>query len=84
VVVDGRFRPGRVASWIVNLYPFFPGIQVPSVVVMVGLEDAEDLLVPGGWAGAPDGWGLRIGLPVQVGFEENGEGFTLLVWEADV
>jgi uncharacterized protein len=71
---------GRVASWIVNRHPFFPGMRVPSVVVMVALDDAEDVLVPGGWAGAPDGSGLRIGLPVQVGFEENAEGVPLLVW----
>jgi uncharacterized protein len=73
---------GQVASWIVNRHPFFPGMDVPSVVATVRLDDEDDLLVPGGWAGAPDGSGLRIGLPVRVGFEENSEGVTLLVWRA--
>jgi len=71
---------GTVASWIVNRHPFFPGMEVPSVVVMVRLDDADDVVVPGGWGGQPDGSGLRIGLPVQVGYEENADGVTLLVW----
>jgi hypothetical protein len=51
--------------------------------VMVQLDDAEDVLIPGGWSGSPDGSGLRFGLPVRVGFAENSEGVTLLVWRAD-
>jgi len=74
---------GLVASWIVNRHPFFPGMAVPSVVVTVRLGDADDVLIPGGWAGSPDGSGLRVGLPVQVGFAENSEGVVLLVWGAD-
>jgi hypothetical protein len=70
-----------VASWIVNRHPFFPGMNVPSVVVMVRVDDADDVLIPGGWAGVPDGSELRFGLPVQVGFEENADGVTLLVWQ---
>ncbi len=71
-----------MASWIVNRHPFFPGMEVPSVVVLVRLEDAEDVLVPGGWTGSPDGSELRVGLPVRVGYEDNAEGVTLLVWQA--
>jgi uncharacterized protein len=74
---------GVLASWIVNRHPFFPGMEVPSVVVLVRLDDAEDVLVPGGWSGAPDGSALRTGLPVRVGYEENAEGVTLLVWQAE-
>jgi hypothetical protein len=72
-----------VASWIVNRHPFFRGMEVPSVVVLVRLDDADDVLVPGGWAGAPDGSGLRVGLPVRVGYEANAEGVTLLVWRPE-
>jgi hypothetical protein len=71
-----------VASWIVNRHPFFAGMKVPSVVVLVGLDEADDVLIPGGWSGPPDGSGLRVGLPVQVEYEDNPEGVTLLVWSA--
>ena len=79
---DAASGRGVVASWIVNRHPFFAGMEVPSVVVMVRLEEAEDVLIPGGWSGPPDGSGLRVGLPVQVGFRENSEGVTLLAWRA--
>jgi uncharacterized protein len=71
---------GVVASWIVNRHPFFSGMNVPSVVVLVRLAEADDILIPGGWSGPPDGSGLRVGLPVEVGYEDNAEGVTLLVW----
>jgi uncharacterized protein len=71
-----------VASWIVNRHPFFSGMEVPSVVVLVRLEEADDVLIPGGWSGSPDGAGLRVGLPVQVGYKDNIDGGTLLVWRA--
>jgi uncharacterized OB-fold protein len=62
---------GTVASWIVNHHAFLPGFEAPYVVVLVRLDDQDDILVPGGWAGARDGAGLRIGLPVAVGFDQG-------------
>jgi uncharacterized protein len=73
---------GVVASWIVNRHPFFAGMEVPSVVVLVRVEEADDVLIPGGWSGPADGSGLQVGLPVQVGYKDGAEGMTLLVWQA--
>jgi uncharacterized protein len=73
---------GVVASWIVNRHPFFAGMEVPSVVVLVRLEEADDVLIPGGWSGPPEGSGLRIGLPVQVGYKDDAAGGALLMWRA--
>ena len=70
VAATGR---GTVASWIVNHHPFGAGAgarPAPYVVVLVRLEDQDDILIPGGWAGAHDGSDLRVGLPVAAGFED--------------
>lgn len=71
---------GAVASWIVNHHAFITGLEAPYVVVLVALDDADDILVPGGWGGSQDGSDLRIGLPVQVGYDDV-DGTTLLRWE---
>lgn len=77
---------GNVASWIVNHHRFFAAMSDPSVVVLVRLDDAAGVLMPGGWAGAQDGSGLAVGLGVEVGYEDviDGTGgsrsFTLLRW----
>jgi uncharacterized OB-fold protein len=62
---------GAVASWIVNRHAFLPGFDAPYVVVLVRLEEQDDLLLPGGWAGSRDGDDLRIGLPVVAGFDQD-------------
>ena len=76
---------GSVASWIVNRHGFGGAFPLPSTVVLVRLEEQDDLLLPGGWAGSPDGDDLVTGLPVTAGFEdvaadEGGEAMTLLRW----
>jgi uncharacterized OB-fold protein len=88
--LEWRWEPasgrGTVASWIVNRHGFGGAFPLPSTVLLVRLDDQDDLLVPGGWAGAPDGADLAVGLPVRVGFEdvpadEHGDAVTLLRWE---
>jgi uncharacterized OB-fold protein len=64
---------GTVASWIVNHHSFGAGAggrPAPYTVVLVRLDDQPDILIPGGWAGAPDGADLSIGLPVVAGFDD--------------
>jgi hypothetical protein len=74
-----------VASWVVNRHGFGGAFPLPSTVLLVRLAEQDDLLLPGGWAGAPDGTGLVAGLPVVAGFEdvaedEGGGAMTLLSW----
>lgn len=77
---------GTIATWIVNRHGFGGAFPVPSTTVLVRLAEQDDLLLPGGWAGAPDGSDLTMGLEVQAGFEDleagpDGEAVTLLRWE---
>jgi uncharacterized OB-fold protein len=67
VPTSGR---GSVVSWIVNRHHFSPAFPSPYVVVAVRLDEQDDLVLPGSWDGSPEGDGLRIGLPVTVGFED--------------
>jgi uncharacterized OB-fold protein len=84
---------GTVASWIVNHHSFGSGAggsgaggrEAPYVVLLVRLDDQDDILIPGAWAGLRDGSDLRVGLPVTVGFDdaaalESGEPVALLRW----
>lgn len=80
--VSGR---GEVASFVVNRHGFGGLVPVPSTVLLVRLAEQHDLLLPGGWAGPPDGAGVAIGLPVTVGFEDvpgsdSADPYTLLRW----
>jgi uncharacterized OB-fold protein len=78
---------GTVASFVVNRHGFDPACPLPSTVVLVRLAEQDDLLLPGGWAGAVDGSDVAIGLPVVAGFEDvqadDGSPFTVLRWERD-
>ncbi len=87
--LDWAFAPasgrGTVASWVVNRHGFGGAFPLPSTVLLVRLAEQDDLLLPGGWAGAPDGTDLEMGLAVVAGFEdiaddEGGEAMTLLSW----
>jgi uncharacterized OB-fold protein len=89
--LDWSFAPasgrGTVASWVVNRHGFGGAFPLPSTVLLVRLEEQDDLLLPGGWAGEPDGRGLAIGLPVVAGFDDvpaddGGDTVTLLTWRA--
>ncbi len=77
---------GTIASWIVNRHGFGGAFPLPSTAVLVRLAEQDDLLLPGGWAGAEDGSELEMELPVTVGFvdvvaDASEDGFTLLRWE---
>lgn len=61
---------GTVASWNVTWRTANPRVQVPYVVLLVRLDDQDNLLLPGGYAGPADGKGLRVGMPVRAGFTD--------------
>jgi uncharacterized OB-fold protein len=76
---------GTVASWIVNHHAFSPAFPSPYVVLHVRLEEQDDLLLPGAYAGDPAGRDLAVGLPVVAAFEDLGlpegeEPLSLLRW----
>ena len=76
---------GTVASWIVNHHSFNPSFQSPYVVLDVRLDDQDDIIMPGGYAGPGDGSDLAVGLPVVVDFEdvsvpEGTDPVTVLRW----
>jgi uncharacterized protein len=77
VEASGR---GRVDSWIVTHRSFLPHLEPPYVVLLVRLADQDDLLLPGGWDGPPDGAGLRMGLEVRAGFSDAAPDQALLYW----
>lgn len=70
---------GTVASWIVNHHAFGDGLPAPYVVLLVALVEQDDILVPGGYDGPPDGSDLAIGLPLLVGFDDT-DGSPRLRW----
>jgi uncharacterized OB-fold protein len=74
-----------VASWIVNHHPFGGAVPSPYVVVTGRLAEQDDILIPGNYAGPPDGAGLAIGAPLSAGFEDleadDGRVWTLLRWQ---
>ena len=74
-----------VASWIVNHHPFGDAFPSPYVVVTGRLDEQDDILIPGGYAGPPDGAGLFVGAPLIAGYEDvdggDGRVWTLLRWQ---
>jgi uncharacterized protein len=71
---------GTLASWIVNRHTFRDDFPAPYVVLLVALAEQDDILVPGGYDGPPDGHDLAVGLPLVVGFEDTEDG-TRLRWK---
>jgi uncharacterized OB-fold protein len=51
---------------------------VPYTIVLVDLDDAPGVRLLGHLPGSPD---LRVGMPMQVRFEERPDGATLPNWE---
>jgi uncharacterized protein len=74
-----------VVSWIVNHHPFGDAFPSPYVVVTGRLDEQDDILIPAGYAGPPDGGGLVIGAALAAGYEdvegEDGRVWTVLRWE---
>jgi uncharacterized protein len=67
-----------VHSWTVAHHPFHPAFreELPCVLVTADLPEGVRLLAQLRGAGAEN---LRLGLPLRVGFENNGEGLILPV-----
>jgi uncharacterized OB-fold protein len=61
---------GTIASWIITHHAFLPGFAAPYAVLTVRLQEQDDLLLPGSYAGAADDPRLGIGVRVRVGFED--------------
>ena len=73
VAVSGR---GTVFSWTVVARAFLPGLPVPYNVVVVALDDVPGVrLVSNLVDAAPEA--LRVGLPVEVVFEDVGGDVTV-------
>ena len=74
-----------MASWIVNHHPFGDAFPSPYVVVTGRLDEQDDILIPGGYAGPPDGTGLVMGAPLTAGYEdvegEDGRVWTVVRWQ---
>lgn len=74
----------HVAAFVVNHHGFLAGADAPYAVITAQLAEQEDLQLPGSFAGAIGE--LRVGLPVQVLFDDvvspEGEPFTLASWHA--
>lgn len=78
---------GTIASWTVSHRSVQPERSAPYIVVLIRLAEADNLLLPGSWAGAGDGSDLAVGVPVQLRFldyppdgPDGASGFTLLGW----
>ena len=77
-----------MASWIVNRHALGAAPSSPYVVLLVRLDEQDDVLLPGAYAGPPDGSGLDLDVPVTVEFEhapstDAGEPVTLMRWRLD-
>jgi uncharacterized OB-fold protein len=67
--VSGR---GTVWTYTVNAHPWNPAVPLPYVVAVVELAEQADLRVVTNIVNAePDA--VRVGMPVQVLFEDHGE-----------
>jgi uncharacterized OB-fold protein len=73
--VDGR---GVVRSWTVLRQPFLPGFadDLPIVLVDVAIDATDDVRLIGRLLDGPDAK-LRLGAPVEVAFEELGDGVAV-------
>ena len=67
--VSGR---GHVYTYTVNDRAWSPGLEVPYVIAIVELEEQSDLRLMTNIVGCSPA-DVRIGLPVQVDFREQGD-----------
>ncbi|WP_280512174.1 bifunctional MaoC family dehydratase N-terminal/OB-fold nucleic acid binding domain-containing protein [Nocardia farcinica] len=75
VVASGR---GAVFSYVVHHAPKVPGRQLPFVVALVELEEGVRML---GELRGIDPGEVRVGLPVEVAFEQLDDDATLPYWK---
>ncbi len=69
---------GAVYSFVINHYPQIPSFEYPLPVILVELEEGTRL-VSNIVGVAPDA--IEIGMPVQVTFEDCGDGLVLPQFE---
>lgn len=78
---DGRWEPvagtGVVYSWSVVEHQVHPGYPVPYTILLVQLADEPAARFIGRLDGTPD---ISAGRPVEVWFENVGEGTTVPQW----
>ncbi|MGU3586531.1 Zn-ribbon domain-containing OB-fold protein [Rhodococcus sp. C26F] len=85
---EWEWRPtdgtGTIVSWTVSHRAFLPDRSTPFTVVLVRLNCAQNLLVPGSWSGDPVGTDLTVGMPVQARFSavqpNPAEPQTIITW----
>jgi uncharacterized OB-fold protein len=75
-VASGR---GAVYSHVTHHYPPLPGVVLPHTVLLVELEEGVRLISE--LAADADPAAVRIGLPVQVAFQQVPGGQLLPVFE---
>lgn len=68
---------GTLFSWTTVTHQVHPAWPVPYSVVVVSLDEAPDVRLTGSMPGAP---ALAAGEPMQVWFEEIGDGRVLPNW----
>ena len=68
---------GEVYSYAIHHHPALPGIQLPLVVVLVALEEGVRFVSTLTGAGPDE---VHIGMPVELNFEDAGDGLTLPVF----
>lgn len=78
---------GTVASWTVSHRSLQAGRSAPYVVLLVRLNEADNLLLPGGWSGESDGSDLTMGMAVVADYADiptadPDANVTLLNWRA--
>lgn len=69
---------GTLFSWTTVAHQAHPAWPVPYTVVVVTLDDAPEVRLTGCIPGAPD---LTAGQPMQVWFEQIGQGRILPNWQ---
>jgi hypothetical protein len=72
---------GTIRSWTVMRQSFLPGFDrdVPFVLVDVELSAQSDLRLIGRLLGGADA-ALRLGVPVELAFEDIGAGVSVPAW----
>jgi uncharacterized OB-fold protein len=68
---------GTVFSYTVNCQPWRPGLRIPYVIALVELAEQDGMRLNTNIVGCPPE-DVRIGMPVRVTFEEDGEYFIPL------
>jgi uncharacterized protein len=72
VVAEAASGDATVYTFTVNHHPFNPTVPVPYVVALVELAEQEDLRMPTNIVDC-DPRAVRIGMPVHVAFEDEGD-----------